>query len=164
MSCCRCQTAPDGGSGRSAFNLRAWGAGLMNNLRLGFMEQQQRLVSPPAEEAAASAPDQDAPAPGQQREGTATASSSAPELHMLTASAAEDEASWENWQEVQSLSELQLAESPLQYQVQGQTTFFGFYFCPSHQEILPLHARDKLANIMRRTWFRHMSSVSSREK
>ena len=91
----RCHAAPEGGGGgKSAFNLRAWGAGLVNNLRLGFAEQQQKRAAPPA-------PDQDAaPAaaaaaeeePGQ-REATP------PELRVVPSSA-DEEGSWEHWQQV----------------------------------------------------------------
>lgn len=93
----RCHAAPEGaGGGKSAFNLRAWGAGLVNNLRLGFAEQQQKRATPPApvEDAAppAAAAVAAAEEPGQ-REATPS------ELRVVPSSA-DKEGSWEHWQQV----------------------------------------------------------------
>lgn len=84
----RCQAAPEGGAGKSLFNLRAWGANLVNSLLLGQEQKQRSEQQPSGDEA-------------QQAESRTTdngAPSKPAELRILPANAEEE--AWELWKEV----------------------------------------------------------------
>lgn len=84
----RCQAAPEGGAGKSLFNLRAWGANLVNNLLLGQEQKQQPTQEPSQEASQAELPAAESATAEQQTE-----------LRILSATTAEEE-SWEHWKEV----------------------------------------------------------------
>ncbi|CAL8470008.1 g9550 [Coccomyxa elongata] len=84
---CRCQAAPEGGAGKSLFNLRAWGANLVNSLLLG-QEQKQRSEQQPGGDEAQQA---------ESRPTDSGAPSKPAELRILPANAEEE--AWEHWKE-----------------------------------------------------------------
>lgn len=86
--CYRCQAAPEGGAGKSLFNLRAWGANLVNNLLLG-QEQKQRSE----QQLSGNEAQQAEPRPSENG-----AASKPAELRILPVNAEEE--AWELWKEV----------------------------------------------------------------
>lgn len=93
--CHRCQAAPDG-SGKSLFNLRAWGQGLFNNLRLGFAEQKEAADSQPG-----AAEQQQQSSAGESRNSGMDSSNGqqGAELQILQPMTGQ-ETSWEDWLQV----------------------------------------------------------------
>lgn len=88
----RCQAAPEGGAGKSLFNLRAWGANLVNNLLLGQEQKQQSEQQPSSDEAQQL----------EARPSDISAASKPVELRILPANA--EEKAWELWKEVRRCS------------------------------------------------------------